>query len=125
MDDKWILINKWLENQCNGKYWRDYLATYGYKKVAIYGAGDLGKYLFMELRNSSIEVTTFIDRRAEEIVKFMNMPVITMADFENNHSDVQAVIVSVSAANQEVLDRLVRSLPEMPVMSLRDMIYEM
>lgn len=124
MDNKYVLIQKWLENQCNKKYWSDYLAVYKYDKIAIYGAGDLGRYLAMELKDSKIEIICFVDKRANELLKILNYPVVTFEDFINNYDAADAVIVSVTSAYEEVLEKIVDKSPEMPVMSLKDMLYE-
>lgn len=127
-DEKPILIMRWLENQCDGKYWRDYLSSYHYHRISIYGAGYLGCCLARELKNSSIEIVEFIDQRAREMNKIMNIPVVTIDEFINSHNvrdnKTEAVIVSIMAYDN-IMNQLLREIPEMPVMSLRDMIYEM
>lgn len=124
MDKNYIIIQKWLENQCNKKYWSDYLAVYKYDKIAIYGAGDLGRYLAMELMDSKIEIICFVDKRANELLNIMNYPVVTFEDFINNYGAVDAIIVSATSAYEEFLEKIVDKNPEMPVMSLKDMLYE-
>lgn len=124
-DDKQLLIQRWLEYSCQGKSWYEYLVSYGYQKYAIYGAGDLGRYLAMELDRSAIKIQCFIDRRAHEINSFMNHDVLTLEEFLEKDHTTDAIIVSVSAANEEVLNQVMRVRPSLPVMSLRDMLYEM
>lgn len=120
-----MIVRKWLENQLNGKYWKNYLGTYGYRKIAIYGAGELGRYLAMELRSSEVEVLNYIDRNAHELNEVMHIPVVTLDEFINTFGkESDAIIVTAISADHDVLHEIVCRLPELPVMSLRDMIFE-
>lgn len=125
MADKQILIQKWLENSCNGKTWSDMLASYGIQKIDIYGAGDLGKYLTLELEQSDIHIRCFIDRRGNEIMEYMGYPTYTMGEYLKLPLETDAIVVTVEAADEEVLETMVRAKPEMPVLSLKDILYEM
>lgn len=121
-----MIVRKWLENQCNGKYWKDYLHTYGYSKIALYGAGELGRYLAMELRSSEIKVIVYVDRNAHELKEVYHIPVVTLEEFIRTFGhEVDALIVTAVSTDREVLHEMVCRLPELPVMSLRDMIFEM
>ncbi|MBS5958073.1 MAG: hypothetical protein KIC73_14310 [Clostridiales bacterium] len=124
MNNKYILVEKWLENLCNNRYWSEYLSRYNYNKIAIYGAGDLGRYLTMELKDSKIDIICFVDIRAKELITVLGHPVITLDDFINNYNYVDALIVSVPSVYDELMNKIVEEIPEMPVMSLKDMLYE-
>lgn len=121
-----MLVRKWLENQCNGKYWKDYLGTYGCRKIAIYGAGELGRYLAMELRPSELEVLCYVDRNAHTLHEVLQIPAVTLEEFMDTFAkEADALIVTAVSADREVLHEMVCRKPELPVMSLRDMIFEM
>ena len=124
MDEKIKTIIKWLENEVKGKGWEEYLKTYGYKKVAVYGAGDLGKYLIWALNGSNIEISCVIDRRASEIELFENHTVHTLESFIEKNIDTDAIIVTAISAYEEVLEYVTGLRPELPVLFLRDMVYE-
>lgn len=55
-------LNKWLELMQNGRGLMTYFLNNGYKSVAIYGMGDLGKKLFYELTKEGIDVLYTIDK---------------------------------------------------------------
>ena len=55
-------LNKWLELVQNGRSLTIYFLNNGYKSVAIYGMGDLGKKLFCELTKEGVDVLYTIDK---------------------------------------------------------------
>ena len=55
-------LNKWLELVQNGRSLTNYFLNNGYKSVAIYGMGDLGKKLFYELTKEGVDVLYTIDK---------------------------------------------------------------
>ena len=55
-------LNKWLELVQNGRSLTIYFLNNGYKSVAIYGMGDLGKKLFYELTKEGVDVLYTIDK---------------------------------------------------------------
>lgn len=124
MDEKMKTIIKWLENEVNGKNWDEYLKSYGYKKIAIYGAGDLGKYLIWALNRSNLEISCVIDRRASEIEVFEHHEVYTLESFLEKNIETDAIVVTAINAYEEVLEHVARIRPELPVLFLRDMVYE-
>ncbi|MGE7090252.1 LicD family protein [Lysinibacillus sp. NPDC048646] len=56
------ILNKWLSVTFEGKNIGAYLNEYKYRKVAIYGIGELGKRLIESLRHSKIVVELIIDK---------------------------------------------------------------
>lgn len=64
------------------------------KKIAVYGAGDLGKGLEMLLRNTGIEVNFFIDQNAEYIIS--ELPVYRKEKIGNA---IDAVVVTIKSEN--------------------------
>ena len=109
----------------NGKKWDMYFESYGYKNLTVYGAGDLGKYLIWALDRSDVKINCVLDRRAGEIEMFENMPVYTLESFLGKNIDTDAIVVTVINAYEEVLKSVAIARPELPVMFLRDMVYEL
>ncbi len=125
MEENSVIIRKWLENQCDKKYWSDYLQTYHYSTIAIYGCGELGKYMARDLKDTPVKVSCFIDQKAEALRNVMGIPVLTLKDFLSRQNGTDAIIVSVLRADRDILEQVCREDEKMPVMSLRDMIYEL
>lgn len=116
---------KWLENEVKGKKWDTYFESYGYKNLVIYGAGDLGKLLIWALRGSTISVSCVIDRRADEISKFESYDVYTLDEFFKTNIEPDAIVVTALNAYEEVLTTAAHKQIDLPVMFLRDMVYEL
>ncbi|WP_026525951.1 glycosyltransferase [Butyrivibrio sp. MB2005] len=57
-----FVYSMWIELIHNGYDLGEYLYGAGFKRVAIYGCGEVGNLLYRELINSSVEVKFFIDR---------------------------------------------------------------
>lgn len=125
MDEKQKIIIKWLENSVQNKRWSEYFASYGYSRISVYGAGDLGKLLLWELRGTNIKVDYVIDRRAKEIEVFEGLSVITLKDYLLSDSQAEAIIVTALAAYEEVLRTVAKEKIDLPVLFLRDMVYEL
>lgn len=62
-----LLLERWLCLREQGMDFTGYFRKYGYRRVAIYGMGKLGRHLLYELRRSGIEVPYGIDRNYEGI----------------------------------------------------------
>ncbi len=71
------------------------------KKIAVYGAGDVGKSLELLMRNTGIEVRFFIDQNAEYMIS--ELPVYRK---EKIPGDIDAIIMTVKS------DAIVKELEE-------------
>lgn len=125
MDEKNIIIKKWLENLCKKKYWSDYLAEYGYYNIAIYGAGDIGRCLEWELKDTKINVVFFIDKKAEFMREIDHVPVILMDELPLKQDLVDAIVVTIPYLDKKILTDVLCINSDLPVMSLRDMVFEL
>lgn len=125
MDEKQKVIIKWLENEVKGKKWDSYFASYKYKNITIYGAGDLGKLLIWALEGTEIVVNYVIDRRASEIVRIGNIEVLDLDVFLSKEIKTDAIVVTAITAYDDVLKTVAKSRINLPVMFLRDMVYEL
>lgn len=124
MYDKQIIITKWLENELSGNGCKEYLEKYEYKRVAIYGAGDIGRLLIVALRNCDMDPVCVIDRRANDIYDFEGLAVYTLQDFFNSDNEVDAIIVTILSSYDEIVKEVAKKRIDLPVMFFRDMIYE-
>lgn len=96
------LLNKWLSiKQLNGKL-SEYFNSNGYKSIAIYGMGELGKQLQKELENTDINVKYAVDEDLNNSV-YNNIKIIGK---EDNWSPVDAVIVTAVFAYSEIKDNI-------------------
>ena len=122
-NDGFITMKKWLENRNAGKTFADYFHDYGYKNIAIYGAGDLGRLLYEEIKDSGIKVSYFVDRNGEGILENEGIRVITVDRIKE--MPLVDVIVITPVGNYDAISRaLVIEAPELPTINLREAVYE-
>ena len=112
------LMEKWMRIKQKGQSIETYFNTYGYKNIAIYGLGDIGKLLIIELKDSSVNVVYGIDRNANatDAIKIVS----PNEDLEN----VDVIVVTAIAYFGEV-DQLLSEKVQCPVISFEDIIYEL
>ena len=67
--EKWkrfyYIYDRWLELRQKNVLLSEWLLRKGYKRVAIYGARELGVRLFQELKNTGVGIAYIIDRDPE------------------------------------------------------------
>lgn len=76
----------------------DYLYDMGYKRIAIYGYGDLGKRLCEELEETKIEQIVVVDKRADK----WNNSAIKIVTPDNVPEEVDMMIITVFATVIEI-----------------------
>lgn len=118
-----ITLKRWLENRNANKTFVDYFNEYGYRKIAIYGAGDIGKLLYEEIKNSDIRVSYFVDRNAEGLRQLGDVPIITISDIENME-EVDAIVITPLGNYDAICKSLAENAPEIRTISLREAVYE-
>lgn len=122
-NDGFITMKRWLENRNNGKTFLDYFKQCRISTIAIYGAGDMGRLLYTEIKGSDIKIEYFVDRNAEGIVNIDNIPVITI-DKIPQMPEVDILVIT-PAGNFDVIRRdLARTAPTVRTISLKEAVYE-
>lgn len=111
-----LLSYNWLKNKIDKKEIIEYLKYKEYKRIAIYGYGDLGKMLYDEIENSTIEISYLIDQNADNICA--PIPVINPIDICDL---VDAVIVSV-AYDFNSIKQIIEKKLDCPIISLEEII---
>lgn len=119
----YVTLKRWLENRNRGKRLVEHFAQHGYKRIGVYGAGDLGMLLYAEIMGSGIEIVFFVDINAESLGEVSGIPVITVDELARQE-DVDAIIVTPVDEFDTIFEELTRLVPEMAVMSLYDALYE-
>ena len=92
-------LNKWIELKQNGCRLKNYFSNNGYRSVAIYGMGDLGKKLFYELTNDSVDVSYTIDKNIGTDDAYKMIPLTEILP----NADVM-VVTAVSSFDEIYLD---------------------
>ena len=84
------LFQRWGRNVSAGISPASFFEERGIRRIAVYGAGDLGKSLEMLLKDTEVEVKCFIDQNAGYILS--ELPVYRMEDMPG---DMDAVIMTI------------------------------
>lgn len=122
--ENFALIKRWLENRNAKKNFADYFHQWGYQTIAIYGAGDIGRLLYEEVKGSGIQVKYFVDRNGEGIHEIDGIPVITISQI-GGMEDVDIVVITFINSYDTMSRRLARYVPEIRTLSIKEAIYEM
>lgn len=83
------VLNYWMESGQRGKSIAACLLERNYRKVVIYGMGEMGNRLYEQLRETDIEVLYAIDKKPVSRYAELNVVGVAMET-----SDVDAVIVT-------------------------------
>lgn len=118
-----VMLKKWLENRNRGKTFVDYFHEYGYQSIAIYDAGDLGRLLYEEVKESDIMVKYFIDRNAEGIKEIDGIPVILFSQIDRME-EVDVLLVSPVVQYDVVCQMLAERMPALRTLAFRDAVFE-
>lgn len=98
--EKLDYLSRWIKLKEHNICFNDYLSQFGYRKIAIYGCGILGEYIYEELK-ISIEIKYFIDRKAAHIQKAI--PVYSLMD---HLPDVDCIILTLMGETEDVEEKL-------------------
>lgn len=113
------LFDAWMSLRERNISLDQYLLGYGYKNIAIYGAGIFARHLMNELRESEVQVAYIIDRD-----KKAKYPGMTIKSLDQHLPEVDAVIVTVvyefDSIWQEIKDQV-----NCAILSLAEIIKEL
>lgn len=112
------VTSKWLELNSNGWSIAKYLDNSSYKKIAIYGYGNLGRNLLVQLLHTDIEIVEIIDKKKEECLNNNGViiPIIKPDNYKNN---IDAIINTTVFDNEIIREEL---LSNVRMLSLIDII---
>lgn len=116
-------LKRWLENRNAGKTFVDYFHEYGCSTIAIFDAGELGRLLYEELKDSDIKIKYFVDKNAEGISHIDGIPVVMVKDIADM-PEVDIVLVSPVYDYQEVLHLFMETNPEIRSIAFKEAVYE-
>ena len=122
-NDTVTLFKRWLENRNAGKTFAGYCHSHGYNEVSIFDAGEIGKLVYEELKDSDIKVNRYFDRNAEALGQIEGIPVYPLSDVSLMSAD-EIAIVSTIFDFTELYRYLVRVNPDIRAIYIRDAVYE-
>lgn len=116
--DYFNILQEWMAIKENGAGLDPYFLKHHYEKIAIYGWGVLGKLLYKDLRDTEVKVEYAIDRAA--VANDINLAVMTLDDA---FPEVDVIVVTATFAFEEIRKDLEQH-TEIPIISLRDVVFE-
>lgn len=114
------MLNQWLILKQEGKSLVEYFTNNNYKKIAIYGMGEMGNRLYDELKNSDIEIAYAVDKDVDGI--YSELQVIDKEDLDQQ-VEVDVMVVTATFAFEEISEEISNSV-DCPIISLEDVVYE-
>jgi len=113
------VMNQWVKAKQRGNDLSGYFADRKYNRIAIYGMGIIGQTLLDELRETDVEVAYGIDRNAHMVYAEVNI-----LSLDDSLPKVDAVVVTIVESFDEIEQNLKGKI-DCPVISLRDVVYDM
>lgn len=113
------MLNQWLLLKQKGISLEKYFIDRGYKKIAIYGMGEMGGRLYDELKDSCITVQYAVDQNAEAIST--GLKIITK---EEEFEETDAMVITATFAFAEIEEEVQKKFNG-TILSLDDIVYEL
>ncbi len=110
------LLIRWMDLVHNNKSLEQYFLQENIRTIAVYGMGEIGTQLLLELKKSNIDILYAIDQNVEEIE---GIPVYKP---ESNLMEVDAIVVTPFFAFDEIKE-LIQPKVACRILSLEDIVY--
>lgn len=116
-------LKRWLENRNNNQTFVDYFHEYQCSLIAVFDAGEIGRLLYQEIKESDIKIAFFIDRNAEGMNNIDGIPVIPVNKIAEQQ-EVDIIVVSPIYNYEEVLRLLMKINKKIKSIALKEAVYE-
>lgn len=111
------MLNEWLLLKLNDEKIETYFLNKGYKKIAIYGMGEIGNRLLEDLNGSDIKVVYGIDKDVSGVISKIEV-------FQPDEDFPEADVIVVSAVfDYNEIKKDLSSKCNIHIISLEDVIY--
>ena len=117
--EMFLLFDKWIQNEQNGKKIGDYLKKNKVENVILYGMSYIGRRLYKELLKEDIKIKYLIDKN-----KGMNIDNREINQIDECKDSADIVIVTAIYYFEDLKDELKMKF-QCPILSLADIIYKM
>ena len=95
------LATRWLSIKQKGYNLEEYFVRHNIRSIAIYGMALLGCRLYDELEDGTVDIRYLIDKNPG-VMK----TVLSFAEFKEHILDIDAIVVTVAAAEKEVISEI-------------------
>ncbi|MCM1282769.1 MAG: hypothetical protein NC242_03895 [Roseburia sp.] len=122
---KYDILYKWMLCDIHGRSVVEVLQSQGIRRVAIYGAAELGVILYRKLQNSSIEVDCFVDKYSMATHYGVEDIEIIKPNALTKRPNIDLIIIAVTNAVNKIQEDLEMIGNQIPVMTLENLIMNM
>lgn len=112
------ILKKWMLLKYEGIDIEDYLINNHLLNIAIYGMGDIGKILYRELAESSVNIRYVIDRNAMWV--YSDVDIYTLSN-SIDYPQVDVIIITVMMNDRDLKEEI-NQLTKANVISLEEII---
>lgn len=112
-----ITMKRWMLLKLHGKQIADFFVQRGFKKIAIYGMGNIGEVLVEELKGENVTIEYAIDRA--ENIKNNGIKIFAI---EEPLKEVDLIVVTVIGDIEEIFEMLAEKVI-CPIISIEDIIF--
>lgn len=116
--DLFLMLNQWVKVKQKGKNLSEYFEKRGYKRIAVYGMNYAGETLIEELKNTHTTIAYGIDKNADRL--YLDVDVVPV---DGRLEPVDAVVITAVTYFEEI-ERLLHERMSVPVLSLRNILYD-
>lgn len=113
----YIILDYWLKLYEDNKTIDMYFKQRGYKKIAVYGMGVLGKHLEKQLCEKDISIEYVIDKG----MFLQGNYIMKMDEVKNNLPNVDVIVVT-AIMEFENIERQLKTYMECPIISLEEVV---
>lgn len=122
---KYDILYKWMLCDIHGRSVVEVLQNQGIRRVAIYGAAELGVILYRKLQNSSIDVDCFVDKYSMVTHYGIDEIRIIKPVELSKRDSIDLIIIAVTNVVDEIKRDLDNLGNQIPIASLEDIIMDM
>lgn len=116
------VLNQWLYLKHNNKNLSEYFERKEYKRIGIYGLGELGNRLIDELKDTKTEVVYGVDKNINNT--FCPVSAFVLEEISNVEEDIDAMVVTPVFAYDEVAREL-KDKVNCDIVSLEDVVFDL
>lgn len=113
------LMNEWMRKKQQGKSIYSFFQRNQYRRIAIYGMGDMGERLYDELYGTGIEVAYGIEQQKRG--QYRELKILSL---EDDLEQVDAVVVTAFYYFVEIAEKI-KGIPNKKILDLEDIIYDL
>lgn len=115
------IMNKWMMWKHEGRNLCEYFESEGYKKIAVYGMGELGNRLYEELKDTNIKIVFAIDRKSNNVTSE-----VTVVEPDELNDEFTADVIDVTPIfDYDNIESMLIEKVDIPIISLEEVVYDM